>query len=259
MLTALRPIAFSSLFVVFTSNALAQTPAPATRPAAHPDLSGLWLVQDPGSGSWSNFYNNVPAPQLRPKIIQDNKAIEAREAAGDVVNRAARRVGCPVGNLPMTMASSPPLNIVSAEGEVLIASESGRGRFIYTDGRPHPDTKSPSYVPSGFGHSIGHWEGDTLVVDTIGFPPTVCDSRRPVMLTPGGGRAKDTTHLTERIRLTAPDTLSVTFRWEDPTVLLAPHEYTYTYKRILEGTPIENNNDNAGPAPQQGAPGQLGR
>jgi hypothetical protein len=214
--------------------------APAA-PLRLPQMSGLWIIQDPGSRSWADFYNNVPKPNLRPEIIKDNEEIDARERAGNVVNRAPRRPGCPVGNLPMMMASSPPLNIVAAAGEVLIAAESGRARFIYTDGRTHPDTASPTYVASGFGHSIGHWEGDTLLVDTVGFAARVCDSRRPVMMTPGGGRAKDTTHLVERYRLTAPDTLSVTFSWEDPTVLLAPHTYSYTFKRIPEGTPIENN------------------
>src|SRR5262245_29693352 len=161
----------------------AQRPLAATAPAL-PDMSGLWLVQDPGSGSWAAWFNNVPKPTLRPEIATENQEIEKREAAGNVVNTMPRRPDCPVGNLPMLMASSPPLNIVVARDEVLIAAESSRGRFIYTDGRQHPDTKAPSYVPSGFGYSIGRWEGDTLVVDTIGFPSRVCDSRRPVMLVP---------------------------------------------------------------------------
>ena len=213
-------------------------------------LSGMWIVQDPGSGSWAEWYDNVPKAQLRPDIVADNEAIAARERAGNVVNRAPRTADCPVGNLPMMMASSPPLNIVSSRDEVLIGSESGRGRFVYTDGRPHPDVKDPAYTRSGLGHSIGHWEGDTLVVDTIGFPPRVCDSRRPVMMTPGGGRAKETTHLVERYRLVNRDELSITFTWEDPTVWVAPHTYSYTFKRLPEGTPIENNEEPNAQPPQ---------
>jgi len=218
--------------------------------AQRPDLSGMWIVQDPGSGDWQAWFDNVPKPQLRPEIIKDNEEIAARDRAGYVVNRAQRTADCPVGNLPMMMASSPPLNIVASKDEVLIGAESSRGRFIYTDGRSHADVQSPSYVPSGFGHSIGRWDGDTLVVDTIGFPARVCDSRKPVMVTPGGGRAKETTHLVERYRLVNPDELSVTFTWEDPTVLLAPHTYSYTFKRLPEGTPIENNEETP-TAPQQ--------
>lgn len=215
------------------------------------DLSGMWILQDPGSGNWQEWYDNVPKPQLRREIVTDNEAIAALDRAGYVVNRAPRTADCPVGNLPMMMASSPPLNIVSSRDEVLIGTESGRGRFVYTDGRSHPDVKDPSYVRSGFGHSIGRWEGDTLVVDTIGFPPRVCDSRKPVMVTPGGGRAKETTHLIERYRLVSRDELSINFTWDDPTVLLAPHSYSYTYKRLPEGTPIENNEEPAtGPQPK---------
>ena len=219
-------------------------------PAFAQDLSGMWIVQDPGSGDWQAWYDNVPKPQLHLEIIKDNEELAARDRAGYVVNRAPRTAACPVGNLPMMMASSPPLNIVASTDEVLIGAESNRGRFVYTDGRPHPNVKSPSYVPSGFGHSTGRWEGDTLVVDTIGFPASVCDSRKPVMVTPGGGRAKETTHLVERYRLVSPDELSVSFTWEDSTVLLAPHTYSYTYKRLPEGTPIENNEEPSA-APQQ--------
>src|SRR5215510_4940616 len=107
----------------------AQSRGGSAPPAAGPDMSGLWLVQDPGSGSWSAWFNNVPKPALRPDIITDNAAIEASEAAGNVVNTMPRRPDCPVGNLPMIMASSPPTNVVSARAEVLIAAESGRGRF----------------------------------------------------------------------------------------------------------------------------------
>jgi hypothetical protein len=204
-----------------------------------PDLSGMWIVQDPGSGSFTNWYNNVPKPRLRPDIVKDNEAIAAREAGGEVVNKAPRLESCPVGNLPMMMASSPPLNIVQGRGEILIGAEANRARFVHLDGRSHPDTKTPDYVPSGFGHSTARWEGATLVIDTVGFPARVCDSRRPVMVTPGGGRARDTTHLVERVRLVDRDTLEWTFTWDDPTVLMAPHSYTYTYKRLPAAHPFE--------------------
>src|SRR5438093_10491665 len=139
------------------------------------DISGMWIVQDPGSGNWSDWYNNVPKPSLRPEIIKENEAIAAREAAGEVVNRAARLASCPFGNLPAMTASSPPLNIVQSREEILIGAEANRGRFIYTDGRGHLDIRSADYISSGFGHSIGHWEGDTLVIDTIGFPADPID------------------------------------------------------------------------------------
>jgi len=85
-------------------------------------MSGLWLVQDPGSGSWSAWFNNVPKPTLRPDVIKDNEEIEKREAAGNVVNTMPRRSDCPVGNLPMTMASS--IDHLMKEGPTPMAAPS---------------------------------------------------------------------------------------------------------------------------------------
>jgi hypothetical protein len=204
----------------------------------------MWLVQDPGSGSFTEWFDNVPKPSLRPEIVKDNEALKASELAGNVVNRAPRTADCPAGNLPLTMASSPALNIVQSRDEVLLGVESNRARFLYTDGRDHSDAKSPEYRPTGYGHSIGHWDGDTLIVDTVGFPARVCDSRHPVMVTPGGGRAKDTTHLTERYRLMDKgEMMSITFAWEDPTVYVQPHTYSYVFKKLHETQPFENNDD----------------
>lgn len=216
----------------------------ALAPAQSPDLSGMWLVQDPGSGSFEEWFDNVPKPALRPEIIKDNEALKASANSGNVVNRARRTADCPIGNLPLMMASSPALLIVQGRGETILGIEAARARFIYTDGRDHADTKLPDYRPSGYGHSIGHWEGDTLVVDTVAFPARVCDSRHPVLVTPGGGRAKETTHLVERYRLMdGGESLSITFTWDDPTVYLKPHTYSYMYKRIHDSLPFENNDD----------------
>jgi hypothetical protein len=228
--------------------AIAQNPKASAPP---PDFSGMWLVQDPGSGSFTAWFDNVPKPQMRPEIVQDNQALEASANAGNVVNTARRTAACPVGNLPLMMASSPALNIVAARDEVLLGAEANRARFIYTDGRDHAEAKSPGYRASGFGHSIGHWEGNTLVVDTVGFPARVCDSRHPVMVTPGGGRAKDTTHLVERFQLVSRDEMTITFTWDHASVFVTPHSYSYNFKRVENGVPFENNDDARDPGYQQ--------
>jgi hypothetical protein len=222
----------------FAQNTASQPADPKT------DISGLWMVHDPGSGDWSSFFDNVPKPEITPAIVKMNQEDDARVAAGNIVNTGGRGANCPAGNLPMMMASSPPLNIVQSRDEILIGSESGRGRIIYMDGRGHPGPSTPGYSPSGTGHSIGHWEGNTLVVDTVGFPAKVCDTRWPVMRVPGGGRVKDTTHLTEQIKLVnGGKQLSVSFTWEDPTIYVKPHTYSYVYDLIPDGTPEETGND----------------
>ena len=155
------------------------SPQQKTSAAGQPDIdiSGLWLVQDPGSGSWTDFFENSTgrAPIL-PEIEKNRQESAARQRAGDIVNRTAASDECPSGNapsysalLPMLMATSRPLNIVQGREEILIGSESDRARFIYLDGRDHSIVKSKNYKPTGMGHSIARWEGNTLVVDVTGL------------------------------------------------------------------------------------------
>jgi hypothetical protein len=244
----IRPFAVTAILALLCGLATAQQKtAGASQPSI--DISGLWLVQDPGSGTWTDFFENStgPAPVL-PEIRQYNEASRARQRAGDIVNRTAASDDCPSGNapsysalLPMLMATSRPLNIVQGRDEILIGSESDRERFIYLDGRDHSIVNSKNYQPTGMGHSIARWEGNTLVVDTVGFVPKTCDSRFPIMRTPGGGLAKETTHLEERIELIDKgETLAFTFTWEDPTIFTKPFRYTYKYRKIPEGYPVED-------------------
>ncbi|MFT3905394.1 MAG: hypothetical protein QM718_03720 [Steroidobacteraceae bacterium] len=108
-------------------------------------------------------------------------------------------------------------------------------RHIYLDGRVHGDP-DPSY----YGHSIGHWEGDTLVVDTIGFLPQVWIA--PYV--PGQGA----THSVERIRLIAPDTLEQRVTLTNPQVLQQPWTRTQRFKlrrdlHVQEAFCSQNNRD----------------
>lgn len=240
-------LAIAAIALVCSSaTAQQKSSAAAAASAGQPsvDISGLWLVQDPGSGSWTDFFENStgPAPIL-PEIAKYSQESLARQRAGDIVNRAVRGAeDCGAGNLPMMMATSRPLNIVQGREEILIGSDAAPARFLYLDGRDHSIVKSPNYIPTGTGHSIARWEGDTLLVDTVGFAPKVCDSRFPIMRTPGGGLAKETTHLEERIQLLDNgQVLSVSFMWEDATIFTKPFRYTYTYRKVPQGYPIEDN------------------
>ena len=215
-------------FVVMCGVALfAQTPAT-------PAIAGFWLVQDTASGSWQEWWDNGPGvkAKLRPDIVKLNAEDDARVRAGSVVNTAGRggqqaNADCGNGNLAMSFASSGGQDFVISSTEIKLGPQT-----VYMDGRPHPDTKSPAYKATGNGHSTGRWQGDTLLVDTVGFPAKMCDTRWRIMRVTGGGRAKETTHLTQRVRLADPNTLQLTFTWDDPTIYLEPYTYTYSFKRI---------------------------
>src|SRR5215831_6946914 len=111
----------------------------------------------------------------------------------------------------------------------------GTFRIIPTDGGPHPVDPDPSWL----GDSVGHWEGDTLVVDTIGF-----NDKTELQ----GYRHTEDLHMTERFRRTDVDTIQYEVTIEDSNVFARPWVLSRTFtlrpdlKRIDEFI-CENNRD----------------
>jgi len=174
------------------------------------DLSGYWEL---GSEDKS-----VPAAELVPGVT---KAVLDRVALTDAVSMRWCR---PLG-LPAVMDNGRPLDIQQGKWEILIAPEANASpRHLYFN-RAHIDAKI--FDPASMGDSVAHWEGDTLIVDTIGFHPT--DGR---MTIPGGGFRTENSHLVERYKLLKNGSvLSVTFTWTDPKVYRTPHAYEYRYTK----------------------------
>jgi hypothetical protein len=192
-----------------------------------PDLSGFWERKDEfGGGSFGGTLERIPRASVKPEIIEEAKRQAAAQARGEVVAFGSR--WCLTNSYPFFMQHSAAWDIVQTENELVQAPEVHTfARHIYLDGRKHPD--ADHLMRSVNGHSIGHWEGDTLVADTIGFTGGGG--------TPGGGRVGAGTHLTERFKLIdGGKTLSVTSTWDDPTIYLKPHTYEMTYHRSDPGT-----------------------
>ena len=84
-------------------------------------------------------------------------------------------------------------------------------RIIYMDGRPHPKDLVPSY----YGHSVGHWEADTLVVDTVGYNERFWMDREGMPHT-------EQLHLTERFTRTDFNTMKYEMRIDDPGAYTRP-------------------------------------
>jgi len=84
-------------------------------------------------------------------------------------------------------------------------------RVIYTDGRSHPDNLAPSF----YGHSVGRWEGDTLVVDTVGFNERFWMERQGVPHT-------DKLHLVERFTRTDANNMKIEITLDDPGAFTRP-------------------------------------
>ena len=133
--------------------------------------------------------------------------------------------------MPTTMDVGRPLNIRQGAREIVIVADSPVTpvRHLYLNRKMHinPDI----FDPTTSGDSIAHWEGDTLVVDTIGFEPT-----KGITAIPGGGFRTVNSRLVERYRLLKDGTvLSVRFTWTDPSVFQTPHSYEFRYRRVANG------------------------
>jgi hypothetical protein len=118
--------------------------------------------------------------------------------------------------------------IVQTKDHVMIMTEMVHDtRIIRLGATKH----APAQVQSWFGDSIGHWEGDTLVVETTNINPTQLAESSP--LGPYRG-ASDKLKVTERITRTGPDVLNYKFTVEDPTALTASYSGELPFNRINE-------------------------
>lgn len=102
-------------------------------------------------------------------------------------------------------------------------------RQIYLDGRKHPENVEATWN----GHSVGHWEGDTLVVDTVGL-------RAESWLDTGGHEHSDQLHVLEKFRRPDLDTLEIERTITDPVALAKP----MTQRVTVRLTPALNLNEN---------------
>jgi hypothetical protein len=118
-----------------------------------------------------------------------------------------------------------PLEIVQKNDRLAFLFESNNiFHVVYTDGRGHPKDIDPKWL----GHSVGKWEGDTLVIDTIGF-------NGKTYLDTAEHPASDALHMTERISYLDTQRLSYEVTWEDSKIYTKPIKNTRVYVRMKPG------------------------
>ncbi len=187
----------------------------ANAPRAYKDWTGVWDAVR--SGPFWGF----PAPALAP-------------GAAPPPNTGA---GCLPMGMPAMMMMLYLMETIATPDQLTIASEDQSiVRRIYIDGRGHPKDMWPTYA----GHSIGHWEGDTLVVDTIAIRPDT---------TFNGRKHSDALHIVEHMKLVDPDTFEDILVADDAKAFDKPWTTTQRYKRQAKGTEVnefvcEENNRN---------------
>ncbi len=229
--------------------------APAPRTGGKPDFTGLWQTDMAAPGEIARFLPdivksvvpgddpstfhrylfNVMADYKPGEITLSadaEKMMKEHQAASDALGPRCLPV-----SLPMTDMFPTPKRIVQTPAILVVLYEGDLPRQIHMDGRKLPSNPNPSWV----GYSVGHWDGDALVIDTVGFTP-----RAP--LDAFGHPRSEAMHLRERWRRRDFGHLEIEATIEDPQYYSKPITFTYRGTLIpdddlLEWVCTENEKD----------------
>lgn len=197
-------------------SAPSRSPASAEATPLSHDLSGVWMQYPDGDVPGvpgMNAVSNRTRPPLTPwgqARFDAAKPLVGPRAVPGVENNPELR--CYPDGPPKLLNLPNPFEIVQIPGRVLMFFELGHvWREIWTDGRPLPKNPDPTYL----GYSVGHWEGDTFVVDTVGLNDKLWDDSY-------GNPRSDETHLVERYRRLNHDTLELQITIDDPKAYTKP-------------------------------------
>jgi hypothetical protein len=179
-------------------------PAPRTL-NGKTDFSGVWYAQrpvDPGKPE--------PLPWVEA-LLRERAANNAKDAPGaHCLPRGITNAGA---LFPYRLVQTPALLIMLFEDDI------PSHRQVFLDGRSHPKDMDPKWM----GHSVGHWEGETLVIDTVGF-----DDRS--WITNVGHPHTEKMHVVERFRRPDLGHLEIEFTIDDPGAYAKP----WIMKRISD-------------------------
>jgi len=206
-------------------------------PPAGVDFTGTWL----GIGDHPDVpYRNSSFPSPPPFTAMGRELAEFWAAPENNLGARCLPGGGPAGQ--MNGGTFFPIEFIQRPEQMTILFEAMQQvRRIFLDGRGHPP---PDDLESSWmGHSIGHWEGATLVVDTIGVKAGALNGSGSSIVSRAGDREArmpytETLHLTERLRLLDNgQILEAEQTIDDPTVYTAPYTLKRYWKRSPE-TPI---------------------
>lgn len=219
-------------------NAKKGVPLPAGGPTplltdGHPDFSGVWF---PGSTGGQTF-DAAARRQFDPKVTPEEPPpyqpwavakIKAMTSTDYELGRAS--VNClPRGVPGMVLLNPYPMQLVHGPGQLVQLNElNNNWRVIATDGRAHDPDPDPGFL----GDEVGHWDADTLVVDTIAIDERTWNDFK-------GWFHSDQEHVIERFTRTDLNHLFIQVTIEDPKVLTkpwtsAPRMWTLGHEKLQE-------------------------
>ena len=226
LITSMVTAGMALVLVWFAPAAAGQAPKPVPRMAdGHPDLSGVWWggsdvggargggARGGGGAAGRGGQRGTPPPSYTS--LYQPWAAEKSKTLSDKDDPTLRCIPTAFGTLNVSMWSVGAVGqIISTPKFVVLLTETYHGfQLIPTDGRPHRDDIPPAYR----GDSVGHWEGDTFVVDTTNYTDITwmfAEGRVSIH--------SDALHIVERYRRVDANTLEIEATVEDPKVLTGP-------------------------------------
>jgi hypothetical protein len=198
--------------------------APAPRTAdGRPDLSGVWLPR--------GRYIQDLAGDLKPGELSFQPwAAEVYKHRLDTLSREDPQAHCVLSGVPRENLIPYPLKIVNTtNGMIVILYEALHSyRQIFMDGRRLPKDPNPTWM----GYSIGHWDGDTLVVESAGFVENN-------WLDNNGHPGTESLRLTERFRRRDFGHIDLQMTIDDPKAYTKPWTVTVPLQAIPDSELIE--------------------
>ncbi|MDB5458900.1 MAG: hypothetical protein JWO72_641 [Caulobacteraceae bacterium] len=221
---------------VGASLARAQTAEPPPGPLAQPskdprDLTGVW--QQKGYMIRYPTVTGEPPPYLPWAAADAKRRADAQKAGTPISDSTAQ---CMPSGVPRIMGAPYPIKILQTNKEVVILHEVQHlFQFVYLN-ENHPKDLDPTFM----GHSVGHWEGNTLVIDTTGL-------KKETLLNEAGDPHSEKLHIVQRLTKSADGkSIENLMEVDDPGAYSKPFVTRYTYYwrpdiRFLEYICEENN------------------
>lgn len=203
-----------------------------------PDWSGVWSMAGPtvfDRATWTGGGGaTTVGSRAHPPYNEEWEAIYSRHV--DLKDQfrfpdPVTHCGTPVG-FPRIFNTPGPIEFVVRPEQVWFLTENTSNVMrVYTDGRAQPENIWATYT----GHSVGHWDGDTLVFTTVGLKGW---SDQDVILDRSGLVLSDSAHATTRIQRIDEETIEVEMTLEDPEALTEPWVVTKEFRKMEDGTTI---------------------
>ncbi len=219
----MRTIGSLAISTVLICSAWAQAGSGSTRPVPRlpdgkPDFSGIWI----GGGPVADLEAGLKPGETVPLLPAAKELMSERKAQDDPEANCLP-TGIPrQAPYPWTFATAPGRLYILFEGNI------HSYRQVFMDGRAHPKDMNPTW----YGHSVGRWDGDALVIDTIGFNDKFWFDFR-------GHPHTEQLHTVERYTRKEYDKLTNAITIEDPGAYSRPFTVTFTANLMPNGELME--------------------